>query len=354
MVETSRLASIADRIKPYFSMVESDRYFENAGISREEFKPIEVIANFGGSIYAVDGSNVVAFTFGKDITLNYIRAGYVAYKGTQWQKTSITYDDLFLANPSNYAECFEQYLKGKLNIKFYAKRFELKKTELDRISSYFRDLQEYIALRAALRTAKEDDVILYDGSFSVWENSRHLGEALDSIFQIAEHKHVDIIGVSKSTELSWSDDLDRPSFVRNTDYVGSLYLPNSPWCVDITDNKKIKGLSKTWKGKGKTFVAKFNCGSDFAFKVDVPGYAADHLDIALSMISRYSGSAECQGYPHALFRAHRDIKINDQEKSLLSKLLFNELSKKGVTERQIRRMLIDFHSILEMKSGGIL
>jgi len=348
------MALIADRIRPYFKMVESESYFEHAGLSREEFKPIEEIADFNGSIHAVDGSNVVVFAFGKDITLNYIRAGYVAYKGTQWQRTAITHDDLFLANPSNYAECFEQYLIGKLNIKFYTKRFELKKTELDRISSYFRDLQEYIALKAALRNANENDVILYDGSFSVWENSRHLGEALDSIFQLAEHKHVDIIGVSKSTELSWSDDLDKPSFIRNTDYVGSIYLPKSPWCVDITDNRKIKGLSKTWKGKGNTFVAKFNFRSDFAFKVDVPGYAADHVDRALSKISRYSGSAECRGYPHALFRAHRDIRINDQEKTLLSKLIFNELSKKGVTESHIRRMLIDFHNILEMKSGGIL
>jgi hypothetical protein len=354
MVETSRMASIADRIRPYFKMVESDSYFEHAGISREEFRPIEEIADFDGSIHAVDGSNVVVFTFGKDITLNYIRAGYVAYKGTQWQKTVITYDDLFLANPSNYAECFEQYLRGKLKIKSSVKGFELKETELDRISSYFRDLQEYIALRAALRTANENDVILYDGSFSVWENSRDLGDALDSIFKLAEDKQVDIIGVSKSSELSWSDDLNRPSFIRNTDYVGSQYLPNSPWFVDITDNKKIKGLSKTWKGKGKTLVTKFDRESDFAFKVDVPRYGANHVDVVLSKISRYSSSAECQGYPHALFRAHRDIKISVPEKSSEIKRLFNELSMRGVTELQIRRMLIDFHNVLEMKPGGIL
>jgi hypothetical protein len=354
MVEASRLASIADRIKPYFRMVELDSYFEYAGISREEFKSIEEIANFDGNVYAVDGSNVASISFGTNITLNYIRAGYVVYKGTHWQKTVITYDDLFLASPSNYSEFFERDLKRKLNVNFGAKRFELKKTELDRISSYFRDLQEYIALQAALQNTKENDVILYDGSFSVWENSRHLGEALDRIFQAAEEKRVDIIGVSKSTELSWGNDLERPSFIKNTEYIGSIYWPNSPWYVDITDNKKIKGLSKTWIGKGKTFVVKFNSGSDFAFKVDLPRYVANHSEVALSKIARYSDSAECQGYPHALFRAHRDIRIDMQEKALENKRLFNELCKRGVTETQIRRMLIDFHNVLEMKPGGIL
>ncbi|MDD2754779.1 MAG: DNA double-strand break repair nuclease NurA [Methanothrix sp.] len=354
MIEPSRISSMSDRIKPYFRMVEADSYCEYTGISREDFRPINGIANFESSTYAVDGSNVLAFTFGKDITLNYIRSGYVAYNGSQWQKTAITYDDLFLANPSNYVECFEEYLSKKLNINFNVKRFELKETELDRISSYFRDLQEYIALRFALRRAKENDVILYDGGFSVWENSRHLGEALDGVFRLAEDKHVDIIGVSKSTEISWSDELERSSLIRNTGYIGSSFLPDSSWYINITNNRKIKGLSKSWKGKGETFVAKFNCGSDFAFKVDIPRYAAGNVDAVLSKIAKYSGSAECLGYPHALFRAHREIRINDQEKTLVSRLLFNELSKSGVTELQIRRMLIDFHNILEMKTGGIL
>lgn len=352
MVETIGLASIADHIKPYFRMVEADRYLEYTGISRDEFKPIKENPDFDGSILAVDGSNIVVLTFSSNITLNYIRSGYVVYKGTQWQKTAITYDDLFLANPSNYIEYFEKYLKDRLNMNLDTERFELKKTELDRISTYFRDLQEYISLQSALKIAKEKDIILYDGSFSVWENSRHLGRALDDIFKLAEDKYVDIIGVSKSTELSWSDELDRPSFLRNTDYIGSSYLPHTSWYTEVKDNGKIKGISKSWKGK--TFIAKFSCESDFAFKVDVPRYAANHIDAALGKIARYSCSAECQGYPHALFRAHRDIRINDQERLLLSKLLFNELSKRGVTERQIRGMFIDFHNILEMKSGGIL
>lgn len=354
MIEPSRISCIADRIKPYFEMVEADSYREHTGISKDEFKQIKGIKSFNGSTYAVDGSNVLAFTFGRNITLNYLRAGYVAYKRTQWQRTAITYDDLFLANPSNYVEDFEEDLRNKLNIKFKIKRFELKETELDRISSYFRDLQEYIALRFALRRAKENDVILYDGGFSVWENSRQLGEALDRIFRLAEDKHIDIIGVSKSTQLSWSDDLERSSFIRNTGYIGSLFLPDSPWYIDITNNRNIKGLSKSWKSKGETFVVKFNSDSDFAFKVDIPRYAAGNVDTILSKIAKYSGSAECLGYPHALFRAHREIRINDQEKSLVLRLLFNALSKRGITEIQIRRMLIDLHNILEMKPRGML
>lgn len=101
-------------------------------------------------------------------------------------------------------------------------------------------------------------------------------------------------------------------------------------------------------------MVKFNSDSDFAFKVDIPRYAAGNVDTILSKIAKYSGSAECLGYPHALFRAHREIRINDQEKSLVLRLLFNALSKRGITEIQIRRMLIDLHNILEMKPRGML
>ena len=71
MIEQSRISSIADRIKPYFRMVEADSYLGCTDISREEFRPIKGITNYDGSTYAVDGSNILAFTFGKNITLNY-------------------------------------------------------------------------------------------------------------------------------------------------------------------------------------------------------------------------------------------------------------------------------------------
>jgi len=64
----------------------------------------------------------------------------------------------------------------------------------------------------------------------------------------------------------------------------------------------------------------------------------------------YSTSSECLGYPHALFRAHRDIRITNQERMHINNLLLDCLYEKGITDLQVRGIL-DYHSVLEMKQG---
>jgi NurA-like 5'-3' nuclease len=70
----------------------------------------------------------------------------------------------------------------------------------------------------------------------------------------------------------------------------------------------------------------------------------------LGNLAEHSCSAECMGYPHALFRAHRDIRITEQEAAGARERLLARLMETGMTLRQIRMLMLDYHDILEMKS----
>ena len=81
--------------------------------------------------------------------MNLIRAGYAVYRGRDWQRTVITYDDIFLADPKMCREAFDPYLEQIFDLK----GIDLKESDLDRLSSYFRELQEYVALNEAIKDA---------------------------------------------------------------------------------------------------------------------------------------------------------------------------------------------------------
>jgi len=68
------------------------------------------------------------------------------------QRTVITYDDIFLADPRMCKDVFDPYLDQIFN----QKGIDLKESDLDRLSSYFRELQEYIALDDAIREANQE------------------------------------------------------------------------------------------------------------------------------------------------------------------------------------------------------
>lgn len=344
MIERGKLESIADQIKDYFLTINSEEYYKNTGVLESDFKPIINTGDFKGDIFAIDGSNVIIFSLGKNSTLNYIRAGYVVYQGTHWKKTAIIYECTFLANISDYKQQFEKSILEEFNIK---KQFSLKDTELDRLSTYFRDLQEYIALSDAIKNANKGDLILYDGGFAYWKDPYYNG-VLNSIFEQARNKGIDLLGISKSTKLSWDYNLSKSPFLQNTSYIGSQVISSTPWYLELTNNKKIIRESwDTWDGR--TYIVKFHQNSEYAFRVDAPPDTADHIEDALDHAVGHSYSAECLGYPHALFRAHREIRISSQEKSLLIHLLFDRLNGMGINEKQIRRILLDQHNILEMK-----
>ena len=105
------------------------------------------------------------------------------------------------------------------------------------------------------------------------------------------------------------------------------------------------------KWGGESFIVRFTGRSDHAFRVDVPGYLAGQVEEALAGISSCSTSAECPGYPHALFRAHRDIKITDNEGASVRMRLRGMLCREGLSPRQITMLMQDYHDILEMRQG---
>ncbi|MDD3566531.1 MAG: hypothetical protein PHN90_12795, partial [Methanothrix sp.] len=60
----------------------------------------------------------------------------------------------------------------------------------------------------------------------------------------------------------------------------------------------------------------------------------------------YARSSESLGYPHALFRAHQDLKIPVQERNFTRLSLFEGLRAEGLNETEIRSAL-DYHEVLD-------
>ncbi len=330
------MEAVAELIRDYISIGGIDQYCAETGVHKDDFIEIKP-CDLEGMIFAIDGSNVPICDWSV-ASLNKICAGYTVYRGSDWQRTVITYDDVFLADGERYAEEFESFLKDFFGLR----RFSLDKTELDRLSTYFRELQEYIALGDAIECADKGDIILYDGGFT-WKE-RPLGEVLVETFKAAEKKGIDLIGVSKSSAISWGKGTSRP-FVQHTSYVGSVVIPGLPWYLSLK-NKNVNNLPN-WDGE--TCIVRFNGNSELAFRADLPRYMTGRIRSALGKLVMHSCSAECPGYPHALFRAHRDIRIKDQEGRFLKLKLMDILSDMSFSESQIRVLMQDYHDVMEMR-----
>jgi len=341
MIDKTSLGAIAEQVKNYVLMDSISQYFEETGVRDNDFKEIISEDKFEGNIYAVDGSNGIIFDL-PSVSFNLIRAGYVSYIAKNWQKT-ILFDKVFKADPDNYRYQFEADLSKSFDIN---SNFVLAKTELDRLSTYYRELQEYIALYEAISDAKKGDLVLYDGDFAYWMDP--FGEVLKMIFDEAEDKDLDLLAISKSSTFSWGKSFSKP-FILHTGYVGSQLISNNPWHIELSEkNIKPQPRGKNWNGK--IYVVKLHPNSEFVFRLDAPQYVSVRIDNALGHLSAYSKSSECLGYPHALFRAHRDIAIKDLERVHLNNLLLDELSDRGVNDKYIRNSL-NYHMILEMKHG---
>jgi hypothetical protein len=331
-----RLAAAADLIRSCISIESLDEYSAETGIAREDFQPLEPCP-IQGEIFAVDGSNAVICDWSA-ASLNMVRAGYAVYRGRDWQRTAITFDDVFLADPIDYARQFDAHLQ-----RFGLRGLSLRQTELERLSSYFRELAEYVALYEAVNEAQPKDLVLYDGGFT-WKD-RPLGSVLEEIFCLAEEKGVDLVGISKSSSLSWGRDASRP-LLPYTCSVGSHLFPGRPWFLGL-EGKRVRADQEGWDGE--IFVAKLDGRSRRAFRVDIPFYQLEDVPSILRRVASHSCSAECLGYPHALFRAHRDIKISLQERDFLRLELMDLLGSLGLEESQVRVLLQDYHEVMEMR-----
>lgn len=328
---------MAEMIRDHITLDEIEQFCAHTEVREQDFIEVEP-CEFAGEIFAVDGSNVAVCGWSV-ANLNLIRAGYSVYRGRDWQRTVITYDDVFLADPKICSEMFDPFLEQIFGLD----GINLKESDLDRLSSYFRELQEYVALNEAVNEACPGDLVLYDGSFDVFEPLRG---ALAAVFAHAEGKDVGLLAVAKSSLLFWGESISLP-FVQHAGIAGSRLMPGAAWYLSLKD-KKVNASHGKWDGE--TYIVRF-CGlSESAFRVDAPAFLASKIGSALGKIAAYSCSSECLGYPHALFRAHRDIRITDQEGAAVRQRLMAWLLEIGMTQSEIRMLMQDFHDILEMRS----
>jgi hypothetical protein len=336
--EYSRLPLVAKLICDHISLDGIDRYLAETGVQESDFVLLEP-EGFAGEIFAVDGSNAPLCSW-STANVNLIRAGYAVYRGRDWRRTVITFDDVFLADPRLFKDMFDPYLEQFFGLK----GIDLKESDLDRLSSYYREMQEYVAIDEAIREANSGDIILYDGSFDVFEPLRGV---LAAIFARAKEKGVFLLAVAKSSSLFWGEGISLP-FVLHTGMAGSRLLPGEAWYLSLKDKKVDAGCGR-WSGQ--TYIVRFYGQSGQAFRVDAPAYLAGDIGSVLGKLADYSSSAECPGYPHALFRAHRDIRITEMEGAAALRKLIAHLSERGMSHSEIRMLTQDFHDILEMKSG---
>ena len=215
MEDNSRLSLVAEMIRDHISLDGIDRYLAETGVQSSDFVPVEP-CEFAGEIFAVDGSNVSICNW-STANVNLIRAGYAVYRGRVWMRTVITFDDVLLADAKLCRNMFDLYLEQFFGLE----GVDLKESDLDRLSSYYRELQEYVAINEALGEAHAGDIILYDGSFDVFELLRG---ALATIFARAEEKGVALLAVAKSSSLFWGEEITLP-FVQHTGMIGSRLLP---------------------------------------------------------------------------------------------------------------------------------
>jgi hypothetical protein len=338
MEKWSRLSHVAEMIRDHISLDGIDRYLAETGVQGCDFVLVEP-CEFAGEIFAVDGSNVSICNW-STANVNLIRAGYAVYRGREWKRTVITFDDVFVADTMLCRNMFDLYLEQFFGLN----GVDLKESDLDRLSSYYRELQEYVAINEALGEAHAGDIILYDGSFDVFELLR---DALAAVFARAREKGVALLAVAKSSSLFWGEEITLP-FVQHTSTIGSGLLPGAAWYVSLKDKKVDAGQGR-WNGE--TYVVRFCGQSEHAFRVDAPSFLRDEMGSVLGKLAAYSCSSECLGYPHALFRAHRDIRITEQEGAAVRQRLMAHLLERGMTHSEIRMLMQDFHDILEMRSG---
>lgn len=335
MEDDSRLSLVAELIRDHISLNEIDQYLTKTGVQSRDFAVVEP-RDFAGEIFAVDGSNTAICNW-TTASVNMIRAGYAVYRGREWKRTVITFDDVLLADPKLCRNMFDPYLEEFFGLS----GIDLKESDLDRLSSYYRELQEYVAINDALEHAHAGDIILYDGSFDVFEPLRG---ALATIFSRAHEKGIAILAVAKSSSLFWGEEICLP-FVQHTSMAGSLLLPGAAWYLSLKDKKVDAGQGR-WNGE--TYIVRFCGQSENAFRVDAPSFLQGEMESVLGNLAAHSCSAECLGYPHALFRAHRDIRITEQEGAAVRQRLMAWLSELGMTHSEIRMLMQDFHDILEM------
>lgn len=337
MGEERRLSMVAELIRDHIRLVDINRFMESTGVSKADFLPVQP-NDFSGEIFAVDGSNIALYSW-MTAGVNLIRAGYAVYRGKDWRRTAITFNDLFFADPKLSKTNFDPYLEHFFGLK----GIDLRESDLDRLSSYYREMQEYLAINDAIDQARRGDIILYDGGFEIFEPMRGV---LDTIFARARFKEVALLAVAKSSSLSWGDNITLP-FVQHASSAGGRMLPGEAWYLSLKDKNVDAGQGK-WGGQ--TYVVRFCGESDQAFRVDVPAFLRRDIGLVLAKLVAHSCSAECLGYPHALFRAHRDIRITEQEAAGARERLIARLLEMGMIHSEIKMLMQDFHDILEMKS----
>ena len=296
--------------------------------------------DFDGEIFAVDGSNASDLQL-VDGQSEPDPGRLCRLPGKRLaERTVITFDDVFLADPRMCREACSIPIWSRF---FGLKGIDLKESDLDRLSSYYRELQEYVALNDAMGEAHAGDIILYDGSFDVFEPLRGV---LATIFARAEEKGVALLAVAKSSSLFWGEEISL-ALCAAYQHGRQPAFAGAAWYLSLKDKKVdarpgqmgrrdlhrplLRRSPSTPSGWMRPLISQAK--SD-RFWESWPPTPAPPSAWAILMPS--SGRTGISGSP-----SRRGQHVRQK--------LMERLSEMGMSHSEIRMLMQDFHDILEMR-----
>ena len=155
-----------------------------------------------------------------------------------------------------------------------------------------REWGEWSAAASCVTDAEPGAVVLVDGDLAPdWRISP---DWLPGLFDLADHRDVTLIGVTKHTSLSWGG---APLLGVLERMAEQQVGPRSLWWAPVARTSPSSGPGV------QVTVARLDPDARFAFRVDLPGYVDP--EVTLASLASLCDDAAFPGYPYPLSSADR-------------------------------------------------
>ena len=289
------------------------------------------------TVGAVDGSSTIILRGGNFLIGSY-RAAAVIYQGHQMKEKLSTPAIPILLSLDNLNRVYEDIFR-----EFVGETPEKPMRDMELTLQRIRVIEEMKMVTRLVENMGEGSIVLMDGTLR--STVKRLDAFMQEVFERAMEKNISIVGISKSSSLSFG----KIPIVPYVQYEGERVVGNEMWTFTVMD-----GLGKTFLGNqnrkfGDVNVVKFNPYSQFVFRTDVLT-KDENINIVLERLSQYCKDPTYLGYPYPLARVHNEVAITRGESEDMNHALMSSALERGIKDHQWRYLFQDFHDILD---GGL-
>lgn len=286
------------------------------------------------TIGAVDGSSTIILK-GANFLVGSYRSAAVVFEGHQLKEKYSTPAIPILLSSNNMNRLY-----GDIFADFVGEMPDMPMRDMELTLQGIRVIEEMRMVTRLVERMGEGGIILIDGSLR--STIKRLDAFMEEIFERAMAKDISIVGISKSSSLSFGN-IPIVPFVQ---YEGERTVGNKMWSFTVMDE-----LGDVFKGRtaqlfGKVNVVKFNPYSEFVFRTDVLAKDTETTCV-LGKLSQYCKDPSYLGYPYPLARVHNEAAITKGESEDMNHGLKNSALKRGIKDHQWRYLFQDFHDILD-------